>query len=231
LHLLIARALPPDSREALWIINDYEDNLYLSNQYGYTLDDFDRYWFARGGMSMQACLLLNVEPFLYRDDTHHVLRAVFNAIAVSHFPEVHMNTEHALPDLGDWTGDHFKSSDESNATGWLRHMFVREEGDVLLVGQVIPRDWLAPRAECGIEKAATYFGPMSVLYSGENGKITANLQAPTRNPPKEVRVRVRVPDGQKIKGVFVNGKRWKETKGEWVSRPGDIASATIEVRY
>jgi hypothetical protein len=231
IHLLITGALPSDSPEALWIINDYEDNLYLSNQYGYTLNDFERYWFSRGGMSMQACLLLNVEPFLYRDDPQHALRAIFNAIAVSHFPDVHMNTEHALPDMGDWTGDHFKSSDESNATGWLRHMMVREEGDTLLVGQVIPRDWLAPRNECGIEKAATYFGPMSVLYSGENGKITANLQAPTRNPPKEVRVRFRVPDGQKIKSVLVNGKRWKESKDEWVSLPGDIGSATIEARY
>ena len=30
-----------------------------------------------------------------------------------------MNTEHALPALGDWMGDHYKSSDESNVAGWL----------------------------------------------------------------------------------------------------------------
>ena len=45
---------------------------------------------------------------------------MFNALAVSHFPDVHMNTEHALPEMGDWRGDHYKSSDESNACGWLR---------------------------------------------------------------------------------------------------------------
>ena len=81
------------------------------------LDDFDKYWFKRGGMSMQACLLLDVEPYLYRDDVKPALRAMFNAIAVSHFPDVHMNTEHALPEMGDWRGDHFKTSDEANACG------------------------------------------------------------------------------------------------------------------
>ena len=128
MHLLITKAIDPKSIQAQWILKDYEDNLYLSNQYGYTLDDFDKYWFGRGGMSMQACLLLDVEAYLYRDDVKHALRAMFNAIALNHFPDVHMNTEHALPEMGDWRGDHYKSSDEANACGWLRYLFVREEG-------------------------------------------------------------------------------------------------------
>ena len=37
MHLLITGALDASTPEAGWIINDYEDNLYLSNQYGYTL--------------------------------------------------------------------------------------------------------------------------------------------------------------------------------------------------
>ena len=81
-------------------MQDYEDNLYLSNQYGYTLDNFDKQWFSRGGMSMQACLLLDVEPYLYRDDVKHALRALFNGQSVSYFPDVRMNTEHALPEHG-----------------------------------------------------------------------------------------------------------------------------------
>jgi len=142
LHLLITRALDPNSQEATWIVKDYEDNLYLSNQYGYTLADFDKDWFGRGGMSMQACLLLDVEPYLYRDDVKHALRALFNGEAVSYFPDVRMNTEHALPNIDDWRGDQFKSSDESNTAGWLRDLFLREEGNQLLLGQAVPRDWL-----------------------------------------------------------------------------------------
>ena len=144
MHLIITKAIDPKSVQAQWILKDYEDNLFLSNQYGYTLDDFDKYWFGRGGMSMQACLLLDVEAYLYRDDVKQALRAMFNAIALNHFPDVHMNTEHALPEMGDWRGDHYKTSDEANACGWLRYLFVREEGDVLLIGQAVPRDWLKP---------------------------------------------------------------------------------------
>jgi hypothetical protein len=230
LHLLITGALDARSPEADWILKDYEDNLYLSNQYGYTLDDFDRYWLNRGGMSMQACLLLDVEPYLYRDDVKQALRAMFNAIAVSHFPDVHMNTEHALPEMGDWRGDHFKTSDEANACGWLRQIFVREQGNELLVGQAVPRDWLRPGRDCGLERGATYFGPISILYRGEPGKITAQLQGPTRNPPGRIRLRFRTPDQQPLAMVTVNGRQ-HAFRGDWVELPGNIGTSTIEARY
>ncbi len=55
LHLIITRAIDPESEEASWIIRDYEDNLYLSNQYGYLLDDFDRV-LVRPGRHLDAGL-------------------------------------------------------------------------------------------------------------------------------------------------------------------------------
>jgi hypothetical protein len=231
LHLLITRALDPNSEEATWILKDYEDNLYLSNQYGYTLDDFDKYWFGRGGMSMQACLLLDVEPYLYRDDVKHALRALFNGQAVSYFPDVRMNTEHALPDIADWRGDQFKSSDESNTAGWLRSLFVREEGEALLLGQAVPREWLQEGRRCGIENSASYFGPTSVLYSGGKDEIIAQVDGPRRNPPKEVRVRFRDPQGRSPAFVTVNEKPWTDIKGEWVQLPGSIGTAVVKARY
>jgi hypothetical protein len=230
-HLTITQAIDPKSTQAQWILKDYEDNLFLSNQYGYTLDDFDKYWFGRGGMSMQACLLLDVEAYLYRDDVKQALRAMFNAIALNHFPDVHMNTEHALPEMGDWRGDHYKTSDEANACGWLRYLFVREEGDVLLIGQAIPRDWLKPGQECGIENAATYFGKTSVVYHGGSGGITAALQGPTRNAPREIRLRFRAPEGRPPANVTVNGKSWSKLDGDWVILPGDIGTAAVAAVY
>ena len=231
IHLIITKAIDPKSTQAQWILKDYEDNLFLSNQYGYTLDDFDKYWFGRGGMSMQACLLLDVEAYLYRDDVKNALRAMFNAIALNHFPDVHMNTEHALPEMGDWRGDHYKTSDEANACGWLRFLFVREEGDVLLIGQAIPRDWLKPGQKCGIENAATYFGKTSVLYHGGSGSITAEFQGPTRNAPREIRLRFRAPGGKPPAKVTVNGRSWRKLDGDWVILPGDIGTAAIVAAY
>jgi hypothetical protein len=231
LHLLITRAINPASQEATWILKDYEDNLYLSNQYGYTLENFDQHWFGRGGMSMQACLLLDVEPNLYRDDVKHALRALFNGQAVSYFPDVRMNTEHALPHMEDWRGDHFKSSDESNTAGWLRYLFVREEGDTLLLGQAIPREWLKPGRQCGLERAATWFGVASVLYSGGDNQITAKLEPPRRNPPKEIRLRFRDPQSRHLAAVTVNGQPWTQFAADWVRLPGTLGPATVVATY
>lgn len=231
LHLLITKAIDPRSPEGSWIVQDYEDNLYLSNQYGYTLDNFDAHWFGRGGMSMQACLLLDVEPYLYRDDVKHALRALFNGQAVSYFPDVRMNTEHALPQIDDWRGDQFKSSDESNTAGWLRYLFAREEGDTLLLGQAVPRTWLTPGKRCGLERAATYFGMVSVVYTSEANRIGAEVSGPRRNPPRELRLRFREPQARPIHSVTVNGKEWKQFSGEWVTLPGEIGNASVKAEY
>ena len=231
MHLIITRAIEPKSVQAQWILKDYEDNLFLSDQFGYTLDDFDKYWFGRGGMSMQACLLLDVEVYLYRDDVKQALRAMFNAIALNHFPDVHMNTEHALPEMGDWLGDVYKSSDEANVCGWLREIFVREDGNTLLIGQAVPRNWLKPGAKCGIENTATYFGNTSIIYQGAPASITAKLQGPTRNPPREIRLRFRTPGEKPLATVTVNGHSWKKLGGDWVILPGNIGKAEIIATY
>jgi hypothetical protein len=231
MHLIITKTIDPKSERAQWILKDYEDNLFISNQYGYALDDFNKYWFSRGGVSMQACLLLDPEAYLYRDDVKQALRAMFNALALNHFPDVHMNTEHALPEMGDWLGDVYKSSDEANVCGWLRKLFVREDGDVLLIGQAIPRDWLKPGRKCGIENTATYFGKTSVIYQGGSGNITVLLHGPTRNPPREIHLRFRTPEEKPLTSVTVNGRSWKKLEGDWVILPGNIGMADIVAAY
>lgn len=231
IHLLITGLLPPHAPEAEWILKDYEDNLFLSHQYGYTLPDFDRFWFSRGGMSMQACLLLGAEPYLFRDDVKNSLRAIFNAIAVGYFPDAQMLTEHALPDMGDWRGDHYKTSDEANACGWLRSLFVREDGEDLLIGQAVPASWLQPGSECGLERASTHFGDVTVRYRCGRGYASCQLQGPHRNPPKRIRVRFRCSEGRPFRTVTVNGTHWPHARGEWVELPGDVGDAEIRVEY
>ena len=226
IHLLITRLIDPRSEEALWILKDYEDNLYLSGHYGYEVEDFERQWFDLGGFSMQACLLLGAEPYLFRDDVKHALRAIFNAIAANYFPDVRMLTEHALPSLGDWRGDHYKSSDEANAAGWLRYIFVREEGEELILGQAVPREWLRPGNRVGVENAHTHFGVMSLIYEAGEGEIVAKLEAPRRNPPERIRLRFRAP--KPIEAIYLNGRRWTEVEGDWALLPGDVGDVEVK---
>ena len=231
IHLLISRVLDADAPEALWILRDFEDNLYLSDHYGYEVENFSRHWFDWGGFSMQACLLLDAEPYLFRDDVKHALRAMFNAIAANYFPDTRMLTEHAAPRMGDWRGDHYKTSDEANAAGWLRYLFVREQGDKLLLGQAVPRAWLTPGNRVGIENASTYFGPMSLIFEADEAGITAKLHGPKRNPPARIKLRFRPPKGSQIRAVTVDGTDWADRDEAWIYLPGDIGNITVRADF
>ena len=112
IYLLRTGLMAADDPMAVPILQDYEDNLYLSDRYGYSWEKHRDQWFSRGGISMQPNLLCSPHPYLFRDEIKHYLRAYFNAFASCYYPDTQMMCEHPLPDLGDWRGDHYKSSDE-----------------------------------------------------------------------------------------------------------------------
>ncbi|MBN1911024.1 MAG: hypothetical protein JW818_14860 [Pirellulales bacterium] len=231
------RLLPCNAPETAWILKDYEDNLYISDRYGYSIPTFEQFWFSRGGFSMQANLLDGPLPYLYRDEIKHYLRAFFNGFASAFYPETTMLNEHAKPELGYPVGDHFKTSDEAQVAFWLRLMFVREDGDTLYLGQAIPRYWLRDGDEIGVYGAATHFGPMSLAYQPSpksKGEIVVQLDPPKRNLPRTIYLRLRHPEAKRIKNVTVNGKAYEkiDVQKEWIVLPGDIKThQTIVVAY
>lgn len=236
LFLLIDGLIPPDAPEAAWILKDFEDNLYISDAYGYSIPVFDQFWFSRGGFSMQANLLDGPLPYLYRDEIKRCLRAYFNGFASAFYPEIRMCNEHSKPELGYPAGDHFKSSDESNLTYWLRLMFVREQGQDLYLGQAIPRYWLSPGRRVGIDRAASHFGPLSlwILSRADQGEIRATLTPPERNRPTTIYLRFRHPEGKPIRTVTVNGKDYDkfDVRKEWIILPGSLRGPQeIVARY
>jgi hypothetical protein len=225
IFLLYYRLIAPESPDARWILKDYEDNLYISGDYGYAIPTFDTFWFSRGGFSMQAQLLDGPPPYLYRDEIKHYLRAYFNGFCSAFYPDIRMCNEHSLPELGYPRGDHFKSSDEAQSTSWLRLMFVYEDGADLHLGRAIPRYWLAQGKKIGIERDASYFGPLSwtMMSDVDNGQIKAIVTPPTRSRPANIFVRFRHPAGKAMQGVSVNGKPHEkfDAKKEWVVLPGN----------
>ena len=218
--------LAPAAPETRWILKDYEDNLYISDRYGYSIPTFDTFWFSRGGFSMQSNLLDGPLPYLWRDEVKHYLRAYFNGFASAFYPEIRMCNEHCLPELGYPRGDHFKSSDEAQSTYWLRLMFVNDQGSDLYLGQAIPRYWLADGNKIGIQRAATHFGPLSLRYDSQaaQGSIKVTLDPPTRNAPRTIYVRIRHPQSQPLKTVLLNGLPYNklDQDKEWIILPGTI---------
>jgi len=145
--------------------------------------------------------------YLWRDEPEHFLRAYFNPFAAAFYPDTMMLTEHSLPTLADWLGDHFKSSDEANSTYWLRLMFLAEHGDELFVGQAIPRVWLEEGKQIRLERALTHFGETSLTIISQvaTGHIVVKFDPPRRNPPQRVRLRLRHPHRRPMRQVWVNG--------------------------
>lgn len=235
IHLLITGMLDPEGPEARWILSDYEDNLYISDAYGYAIPAFERFWFSRGGFSMQANLLGGPLPYLYRDEVKHFLRAYLNAFASAFYPEVRMLNEHSLPELGYPAGDHFKSSDEAQSTAWLRLMFVRERKDCLYLAQAIPRAWLGDGRAVSIGRAATHFGTVSFRISSHAaaGWMEAALDPPARNPPARIFLRFRHPDAKPIRSAEVDGAPVEfDAARDWVVLPGGLGRrARVVVRY
>ncbi len=235
IYLIRTGAIPPNDPLARCILQDYEDNLYLSEQFGYSPKYIPDYWFSRGGFSQQPNLLCSPIPYLMRDEIKHFLRSYFNAFAVGYYQDTKMLTEHPLPDLGDWRGDHYKSSDEANSTFWLRLMFISDRDPQLFLGQAIPRDWLAEGNSPAIERAATHFGPMSLRYESHaaQGSITAILDPPLRRTPEQTWLRIRHPQGALMKRVTIDGKAWEkfDPQKEWVELPKLQGPTTIIAYY
>jgi len=235
IHLICTGLLDPDSREADWIVRDYEDNRYLSPEYGYVLRDEAREWFDQGGFSRQPNLLWGPISYLLRDNVPQYLRAYFNSFAVAFRSDTRMLTEHPLPTFADWAGDHFKTSDEAQSTNWLRLMFIHEMGDQLYLGQALPRQWLADGSRVAIRRAVTHFGGMSMEIESAvaRGHITIRLDPPRRNPPSRIHLRLRHPDGAPIQAVEVDGavRAEYQADGEWITFPCPAAPVTIVARF
>nr|MDO8109206.1 hypothetical protein [Candidatus Sigynarchaeota archaeon] len=128
IHLLRCWIVSPFSNEAAWIVKDYEDNLYLSEEFGYQIlgEHFEKKWFDLGGFSQQPFLFCNPWPYGIRGNTKHYLRAVLNAFAVNYRDDTKSFCEHPLPTMMDVRGDFFKTSDEANFCSSLRDMIVQE---------------------------------------------------------------------------------------------------------
>ncbi len=212
IHLIRCGILEPWDERSTWIMKDYEDNLYISDRFGYSVDNFERDWFSLGGFSMQSNLLCHPIPYLLRDEPKQFLRGYFNAFVSTFYTDICALVEHALPTLAENNDVWFKPSDEAQSTFWLRLMLIYESYNELNLAMATPRTWLEKGQLIKIERAETQFGEMGYEIHSEvsNDKITMILEPPKRNPPHLIKIRFRHPEEKRIKKVIINGKIWND---------------------
>lgn len=84
----------------------------------------------------------------------------------------------------------------------LRSILLREDGDVLELGEGVPRAWLQSGENLTVTSAPTKFGEVSYsLVSLSAGTIHVRIVPPSRHVPKEIRLHLRVPGSLVIDSI------------------------------
>jgi hypothetical protein len=139
---------------------------------------------------------------LKRDEVNKALLGFWSFMAFGMTRDTYSPVEVTMIDTGEnhYTLPHLYSCTEQLRL--LRNLLVREEGDVLWLGQGIPREWLAKGKHVRVSGAPTEFGEVTYqLSSDEDTGLTVTINPPTRNPPTEIRLRLRDPQKRAIKQV------------------------------
>ncbi|MHB0998416.1 MAG: hypothetical protein ACYC27_04140 [Armatimonadota bacterium] len=234
-YLLISGLYDENSKQAAWILDDYQDNRYISPDYGYPIYNPNDLWYDVGGFSCQPNLLAGLMPYLDRDEPELYIWMFFNAWAACYREETGSMVEHPFPVLGHSNIAIVKTSDQSNAVKWLRYMYVYAPKDTLFIGWAIPREWLSNGKEISAEKVSTRFGDVSVRYHSEvnSGVITLNTDLALKSQPGKIIARIRHPEKLPIKSVMVNGQSYSNfdaVKGD-IDITGLSGNIVIEARY
>jgi hypothetical protein len=161
-------------------------------------------WFNLGGFSkVQPNLCRVPEIYAALDEIKPFVRSYFNFIA----PQINKQNltfwEDFTPDTGAW------GSTEGSGYFLLltRLMLLMERGEELWLAPLVTDQWLKNGMTVSVRDAPTRFGAISyrILSFADHGYIEAEIDPPTRSSPKEIVIRLRHPQGKRIRAVTVDG--------------------------
>ncbi|MBC7234320.1 MAG: hypothetical protein H5T69_00645 [Chloroflexi bacterium] len=229
-HLMEGDVFDPNEPEMTWVLQDLEDNLFVHRQYGRPVD-VEKEWFSLGGVTIQPNLMDLGIDYLRRGEIEQALRALFNNLGVSLYPDVRCFTEHPVIEPGHGVGPFYKSSDEAKALIWLRHFLLHEEGKTLHLALGAPRAWFAPGERFGLHRMASYFGPISLGIESSADVISTQITLAPERLPEKVALHLRHPRRWPIASVTLNGRPWPLWDNETVWIPDPPAEIVVNVRY
>lgn len=216
-----------------WMIQDLEDNIFLSPESGYGVADERAEFFDHGGFTLQPNLLDLALVYLQRDQIANFLRAFYNTAAVSLYPDTLCFAEW-VPKFGEGGGPLYKTPDECKFVQWLREMLVMERGDTLELGLGVPRAWMADGLRVKVERAATYFGRLDLEINSHAaaGEIRAVIRLEPTVAPKALRLRLRHPAGRPIASATVNGQSARiDTTRQLIELPSNARQWAVVARF
>ena len=205
LHLLEGDVFGPNEEEMTWVLKDLEDNLFVTREWGRPVD-LERYWFSRGGVTIQANLMDLAIDYLRRGQIEHAIRALLNNYGQQLYPETRVFTEHPVIELGHGIGPFYKTPDESKSLIWLRSCLLWEDGEALHLAPAAPRAWFAAGQSFALKGMASFFGPVTYRVEGGDSEVRVRVEMPSRRPPQELVVHVRRPGREPMRVVTVNGQ-------------------------
>ena len=219
-----AGLLSPNDVRVQGYLDVLEDRLLLENQ-----NVGDRDWFL-AGWQYQGGLERTSNMHLAGDDIPVFLRSFLNCYAIDILPnDGYIFNEHAVHGPPD------KIFEEAAFLERFRNLLVMEDGPNLWLARATPRAWLKQGKSISVKNAPTHFGSVDyeIISDVDHGKITAAVRIPSRNPAKQVWVRLRHPMSSPIKRVTANGKNWKDfdPSNEVVKLRGLQGSVTVDIKY
>jgi hypothetical protein len=113
----------------------------------------------------------------------------------------------------------------------FRTMMIQERDGSLYMLQGIPRRWLEQAKVVRIVEAPTWYGPVSLecTSSVKDGLVKMDLKPPERIGSVPILLKLRLPDGKRMRRVVINGRAYDRLQGEWLSLTGLTGQAAIVV--
>jgi hypothetical protein len=205
LHLARLAAIDPHGWLTTAMLHDHEDNLFL-NQWG---------------MANEPVYNPQATAYLRRDRPEAAIRAFYSMMACAFSHGQLTPLEHR------WAWGQYTMPPSTDGA-WFelyRNLLLNELAgdDTLFIGQAVPRAWWADGKRTIVERAPSYFGPITLRLesAAASGRLTAQIEIADARRPKTLLVRLRHPDRSPIRSVVVNGADWKDfdPEREWVRIP------------
>lgn len=118
----------------------------------------------------------------------------------------------------------------ANATflATLRLLLVRETRAGLDLAFATPRAWLAPGKRIAVTRMPTRFGPVTYSIAARERSLRVRVVVPSRTPPGRLRLRLRLPPGERIGAV--SPPRPVDARTQTVDLSGLRGTVELDVR-